>query len=304
MRHWQLRAPDSVQEWQAYYQLRWQILRAPWQQPEGSERDELEAHAFHQMLIMPDGDIVAVGRLHRLESGVAQVRYMAVATAYQGKGAGAKVLAALEQQAAVWGCSTIMLNARHSAQAFYQRFGYQQTATAPALYGIAHSVMQKHIRLSGTTQQHQQWCQQLSATWQQTIPLSQYMQLSITGFDGNALCCEAPMAPNINLHQTMFAGSIYTLATLTGWGLLYLQLQALGLTGDQVLADASIRYIRPVEKEPEARCALQHCVGDLSGLAQGHKVKQKIVVQIFSAGELAAEFTGRYAVLPATGPRR
>ena len=125
------------------------------------------------------------------------------------------------------------------------------------------------------------------------------MQLDITSFDGNALCCNAPLAPNINLHQTMFAGSIYALATLTGWGMLYLQLQAYGLTGDQVLADASIKYLQPVAAEPMARCTVQDCVGDLSGLAQAKKVRQRIKVDIYSADQLAAQFIGHYAVLPA-----
>jgi thioesterase domain-containing protein len=298
MRHWQLRAPETEQEWQRYYQLRWQVLRAPWHQPAGSERDELEAQAYHQMLITPEGDIAAVGRLHQLGPDSAQVRYMAVAGTYQGKGAGSRVLAALELQAARWGCSEIRLNARDTALAFYQHQGYQLQGAAPALYGIAHMAMQKKIRLVGTVQQHQLWCEQLSNTWQATIPLSEYMQLNINSFDGNALCCAAPLAPNINLHSTMFAGSIYSLATLTGWGMLYLQLRALGLQGDQVLAGANIKYIKPVAVEPQARCALQHCIGDLHGLAEGQKSVQKITVQIFSATELAAEFVGRYAVLP------
>jgi thioesterase domain-containing protein len=303
MRHWQLRSPETAQEWQQYYQLRWQILRAPWQQPKGSEQDDLEAQAFHQMLITAEGEIVAVGRLHKLAQEGAQIRYMAVAPEFQGKGAGGKVLKALEHKAAQWGCSYLQLNARESAMAFYLRHGYQQLGPAPALYGIEHHVMQKIIRLSGTAQQHQQWCNQLSATWQQTIPLSQFMQLSINGFDGNELRCDAPLAPNINLHQTMFAGSIYALATLTGWGMLYLQLQALGVHGDQVLAEGNIKYLKPVATQPQARCALQYCVGDLQGLQQGRKVVQHINVQVFSANQLAAEFNGRYAVLPAKGCR-
>lgn len=301
MRHWQLRSPATPEEWQQYYQLRWQILRAPWQQPPGTERDELEAQAYHLMLLTTEGEIAAVGRLHRLEQGGAQVRYMAVATEYQGKGAGARILAALELQAVKWGCGYIRLNARDTALSFYQRNGYQQIGAAPALYGIAHQVMQKAIRLGGTPEQQQQWCKQLADTWQRTIPLSQYMQLGIDSFDGNALCCEAPLAPNINLHQTMFAGSIYALATLTGWGMLYLQLQALGLQGDQVLADASIKYLRPVAQLPSATCALQHCIGDLSTLAQGRKAVQQIRVNIYSGDLLAAEFSGRYAVLAIKG---
>ncbi|MEJ2362384.1 MAG: thioesterase, partial [Gammaproteobacteria bacterium] len=37
------KSPQTKQEWQAYFDLRWRILRAPWQQARGSERDDLEA---------------------------------------------------------------------------------------------------------------------------------------------------------------------------------------------------------------------------------------------------------------------
>ena len=298
MRQWQIKQPETEQEWQSYYQLRYDILRAPWQQPLGSERDELESEACHLMLVTPQGEVAAVGRLHKLADGGAQVRYMAVAELFQGKGAGSRVLNALEQQAAAWNCRYIKLNARESAKEFYQRFGYRPLQSAPEQFGIAHTVMQKAVFIDGSDTQFKDWCQQLAETWKKTIPLSQFMQLGITSFDGNMLRCEAPLAPNINLHGTMFAGSIYTLATLTGWGMLYLQLQALGLTGDQVLADAKIKYFKPVVGQPEARCVLQNCFGTLSALAEGHKAVQHIQVQIFSDAVLAAEFNGKYAVLP------
>lgn len=298
MRHWQLISPQNDTEWQQYYQLRYQVLRAPWHQPAGSERDELEQDAFHLMLLSPQGELAAVGRLHKLGENCAQVRYMAVAEPFRGQGAGARVLAALEQKAVEWGCMAVRLNARDTACGFYTKAGYQQTGNAAPLFGIAHWQMQKPLRLIGSAEQFSEWCADLAATWQQTIPLSQFMQLNIASFDGNALLCNAPLSPNVNLHQTMFAGSIYAMATLTGWGMLYLQLRQLGLHGDQVLADANIRYLRPVATLPSARCELQHCIGDLSALAQGKKVSQRIKVGIYSAGDLAAEFSGRYAVLP------
>ena len=301
MRQWQIKQPETEQEWQSYYQLRYQVLRAPWQQPVGSERDELEAEACHQMLVTPQGEVAAVGRLHKLADGGAQVRYMAVAEKFQGKGAGSRVLGALEQQAADWQCRYIKLNARESAEAFYQRCGYLPVGNAPEQFGIKHTVMHKAVFVAGSDTQFSQWCQQLADTWRNTIPLSRFMQLTITSFDGNALYCQAPLGPNINLHGTMFAGSIYTLATLTGWGMLYLQLQAQGLHGDQVLADATIKYFSPVRANPQARCVLQNCYGSLSPLAEGRKVTQHIKVQIFSAETLAAEFSGYYAVLPAKG---
>ena len=302
MRHWQIRSPQTEADWQQYYQLRYQVLRAPWQQAPGSERDELEAEAFHLMLFSPQGQLAAVGRLHRLPDNKAQVRYMAVAEVCRGQGAGAKVLAALEQQAVAWGCDQVLLNARDTAKGFYLRAGYQVQAEAAALFGIPHWQMHKMLCLTGTARQFQLWCSELATTWQQTIPISQYMQLEIDAFDGNRLVCKAPLPPNINLHQTMFAGSIYSLATLTGWGMLYLQLRQHGLAGDQVLADASINYLRPVAQQPSAQCSLQHCIGDLSALAQGKKVRQQIQVDIYSGDVLAAQFTGRYAVLPVKSP--
>lgn len=298
MRQWQLRSPNSAEEWQQYFLLRWQMLRQPWQQPLGSEQDELEQQAYHLMLVNNNGDIGAIGRIHLLSANIGQIRYMAVAATYQGKGLGSKILQALERKAAELGCYTIRLNARDTALGFYQSHGYQSQGVAPALYGISHTAMNKTIRLSGSAADYQEWCDELCRTWQQTIPLSQFMQLGIAGFDGNELRCQAPLSPNINLHHTMFAGSIYSLATLTGWGMLYLQLQALGLSGDQVLADASMRYLRPVAKQPNSRCYVHQCRGDLTALAEGKKVSQYIRVQIFSQDELAAEFTGRYAVLP------
>lgn len=300
MRHWQLREPSSTAEWQQYYQLRWQILRQPWQQPLGSERDELEAEAHHLMLVNTDGDIAAVGRLHKCTNTLAQVRYMAVADAYRGKGAGRRILQGLEQQAVKWQCQCITLNARESAQDFYHKLGYQQHAVADSLYGLAHVQMRKMITLQASNEKFTAWCQQLSTTWQQTIPLSEFMQLSITGFDGNTFSCQVPLAPNINLHQTMFAGSIYTLATLTGWGMVYLQLQAAGLNGDIVLAEGNIRYLSPISTKPSARCQLQHCIGDLTPLPLAKKASQVITVLVLSADKVAAEFTGRYVVLAKT----
>jgi hypothetical protein len=60
---------------------------------------------------------------------------------------------------------------------------------------------------------------QLEHTWHSTIPASEFMQIKPTCFVNNQLVVTAPLGPNLNLHQTMFAGSIYTLMTLTGWGL-------------------------------------------------------------------------------------
>lgn len=298
---WQLITPETEAQWQAYYQLRYLILRAPWQQPLGSERDELEQQAFHRMIVDTQGEVLAVGRLHQVDADTMQVRYMAVAETARGSGLGAMLLKALEQQAVDAGARHIILNARDSALTFYKKSGYQTGAEQPALFGIAHFQMTKALYLPGTVDDQLLWVQQLEQTWQHTIPLSEFMQLQVQKFDGHQLRCSAPLAPNKNPHHTMFAGSIYSMATLTGWGMVYLQLQSLGLRGDIVLADAQIRYLAPVKSQPAARVDVLHLSGDLTPLQRGLKVRQHLKVQILDGETVVGEFAGRFVVLPEKG---
>lgn len=295
---WQLITPASEAQWQAYYQLRYLVLRAPWQQPPGSERDELEMQAHHRMIVNAAGEVLAVGRLHLVDATTAQVRYMAVAEVARGSGLGAQMLLALEQQAVAIGAQQVILNARDSAVVFYKKSGYQLGAEQPPLFGIAHWQMKKALYLTGSTAAWQSWVQALSQTWQQGIPLSEFMQLQVQSFDGHQLQCKAPLAPNKNPHQTMFAGSIYSMATLTGWGMVFLQLKALGLQGDIVLADAQIRYLAPVHHAPAAQVNLLQLKGDLTPLARGQKVRQHLTVHIMDGDKKVGEFEGRFVVLP------
>ena len=60
----QLTSPVSEADYNAYYELRWKILRAPWNQPRGSERDDREADSTHLMVVEGNGAVAGVGRLH------------------------------------------------------------------------------------------------------------------------------------------------------------------------------------------------------------------------------------------------
>jgi GNAT superfamily N-acetyltransferase len=93
-----LRSPGSPSDWDLYFDLRWRILRAPWGQPRGSERDSAEESAFHLLLLDPAGKAVACGRLHRNNPDEAQVRYMAVDEDVRGRAYGGRILKALEAQ--------------------------------------------------------------------------------------------------------------------------------------------------------------------------------------------------------------
>ena len=51
------------------------------------------------------------------------------------------------------------------------------------------------------------------------IPLSETMEFEIAELTPNLIRVQAPLAPNVNVHGTGFAGSIYSIAVLAGWAL-------------------------------------------------------------------------------------
>jgi len=138
--------PSTPDEFQYYYDLRWKILRAPWNQPRGSEQDELEPSSRHLMVIDSKQAVIAVGRLHFNSIREAQIRYMAVDVDQQRKGVGTLLLDALEQKAAKLGAARIVMDARESALQFYRKHGYAVDGPGHVLFdAIAHVRMGKNI---------------------------------------------------------------------------------------------------------------------------------------------------------------
>ncbi|MGA8265182.1 MAG: GNAT family N-acetyltransferase [Ignavibacteriaceae bacterium] len=138
--------PKTPEEFEKYYDLRWRILRAPWDQPKGSEKDDKEETAIHVMVCEAEGIPVGAGRAHFNCNDEAQIRYMAVEENKREKGVGAMVLVELETRAKGKGAKYIMLNARDSAVKFYEKHGYKIVKQAHTLFGsIPHYEMRKDL---------------------------------------------------------------------------------------------------------------------------------------------------------------
>ena len=141
-----IREPDSEEDFRHYYDLRWQVLRAPWKQPRGSECDALDADSTHLMIVDPDRHVVGVGRLHFNSIREAQIRYMAIAAEWQRRGLGSRLLAALETRARELGAERVLLDARETALRFYYKHGYRTIGPGHVLYNsIAHVKMEKNL---------------------------------------------------------------------------------------------------------------------------------------------------------------
>jgi len=139
--------PQTPEEFKQYYSLRYQILRKPWGQPRGSERDNEDEISHHRMIIdEATGDAIAVGRLQVNTKEEAQIRYMAVADNYQGQGLGSKIVTALEDIALDKGARRIILQARKNAVQFYQSNGYKVVEKSYILFDeIQHWLMKKEL---------------------------------------------------------------------------------------------------------------------------------------------------------------
>ena len=136
--------PVSPADYEKYFDLRWRILREPWQQVRGSEQDELESSSFHIMICDDNHAILAAGRLHAATEKQAQIRYMAVESTQQGKGIGAVLLKELEHLAKEKGFQSILLHAREIALLFYLKHGYRQLEKSHLLFNsIQHFKMIK-----------------------------------------------------------------------------------------------------------------------------------------------------------------
>ena len=138
----EIREPKTKEEFDSYYNLRWEILRKPWKQPRGSEKDELEDKSFH-IIALDNKKVVGVGRLHKNNNEEGQIRYMAVDENHQCKGIGKSILHELHEKAKELKFKTIILNARENAVGFYERLGYKIIGKAHTLFGeIEHFKMQ------------------------------------------------------------------------------------------------------------------------------------------------------------------
>jgi thioesterase domain-containing protein len=80
----------------------------------------------------------------------------------------------------------------------------------------------------------------------ESIPLARAMELQVVDYDGYRLALSAPLGPNINDKGCAFGGSMSSLLTLAGWGLVNLKLAELKLSADIYIQDSYLSYLTPV----------------------------------------------------------
>jgi N-acetylglutamate synthase-like GNAT family acetyltransferase len=142
-----IHSPQTKEEFKAYYALRYHLLREPWGQPKGSEKDDYEPISHHYMAVDDQsGEVVGVVKWLEKKPGVAWLTHLAVMPARQKQGIGKLLVQAVENAARVQGYKAIGAHARLNATDYFEKFGYQITDIPTHYFATVQTVwMEKNL---------------------------------------------------------------------------------------------------------------------------------------------------------------
>lgn len=132
------------------------------------------------------------------------------------------------------------------------------------------------------------------------LPTAQALQISVTDYDSQSLTLSAPLAPSVNDKQTAFGGSLYVVAVMAGWGMVYLRCREAGIDPNIVVARGEIDYHAPVDSDIVAsslaidEAEWQRFFSDFE--ARG-KAKIELRTEVVRNGKPAVSFKGLYAII-------
>lgn len=134
----------------------------------------------------------------------------------------------------------------------------------------------------------------------QEIPATEMLGIKIVELSSDYIEVTAPLAKNINGHQTAFAGSIYTLGITTGWTLISSFLRREGIMASVVAGKADIQYRKPLASD-----LISHSQFNASPLSNWQtnwknkrSARQPLTIIIGSKNEAAAILSATFYIKP------
>jgi len=130
------------------------------------------------------------------------------------------------------------------------------------------------------------------------IPITRAMGVRVEDYDGHRLVVTAPLDANVNHLGTAFGGSLNALAVLSGYGLLWLELQ--DSECHIVIRSSSISYDRPVTGEILAICVRpeDEALGEFKRtFHERGKARISLAATIEEQGIIAVRFQGIFVAL-------
>ena len=142
--------------------------------------------------------------------------------------------------------------------------------------------------------------QELQATLDHEIPITRHLGIRVVDYDGEQLALAAPIERNINHRATAFAGSLNSVVTLAGWGLIWIVLQEMNIPATTIIQNSTSDYRKPVTQDfiatcrkPEGRQIDQFA----RTLREKGRARLELQAGIHEHDVLVVSFQGRYVAL-------
>jgi thioesterase domain-containing protein len=130
------------------------------------------------------------------------------------------------------------------------------------------------------------------------MPITRAMGVVVESYDGARLVLTAPLEANVNHLGTAFGGSINTLAVLSGYGLLWIELE--DTECHLVLRESAISYEHPVRVELRAIC-VRPAAEVLDAFRERFREKGRARIALDATveedGRVAARFRGTFVAM-------
>jgi thioesterase domain-containing protein len=130
------------------------------------------------------------------------------------------------------------------------------------------------------------------------IPITRSLGVRVEDYDGSRLVLSAPLEANVNHLGTAFGGSLNALAVLSGYGLLWLELQ--DTQCHIVIRESRISYEHPVSGDFCATCVRPDAKTLAAFKTRFHeqgKARIALAATIQSQGITAVHFQGTFVAL-------
>lgn len=142
----------------------------------------------------------------------------------------------------------------------------------------------------------------LTAFLRDGIPLSAAIDVRVVEASAERVLLEAPLAPNINIHGTLFGGSAATLALLAAWSVLHLRLAETSIANQLVIQRTEMEYLLPVTGTAQALARLDGAGWDgfLATLERRGRARLQVTADIMQGDAVAGRLTGAFVALAET----
>ena len=141
-----IKSPETPEEFEKYCEVRWRILRAPWNRPKLNLEDEINDPSIKLIACDENGKVIGTGRARFNSTTEAEIKSMAVEESYRGKGIGSLIISELEKRIKETEAAKIVINSRDNAVEFYEKHGYKVVSESHNLYReIPHYTLMKDL---------------------------------------------------------------------------------------------------------------------------------------------------------------